>query len=111
MKTEQGEPVRINAASHWLASRPLAAVKAVTGLGVKYPKVVMEVKPDDAGNIKLFSGEGVRGSNEAAFGPTQIQIIQQKEVLYPVIDELKLQEKWSSPGRSQIGRASCRERV
>ncbi len=60
-----------------------------------FSKVTMEVKPDDAG-LKIFGNEGLRGTKDATFAPTQFQIIQQKEILYPVIDDLKLIPKWSA---------------
>jgi capsular exopolysaccharide synthesis family protein len=62
-----------------------------------YSKVTMEVKPDDA-RLKIFSNEGMRGTTDLRFAPTQFQIIQQKEILYPVIDSLKLVDKWSAKG-------------
>ena len=62
-----------------------------------FSKVTMEVKPDNEG-LKIFSNEGMRGTSDPRFATTQFQIIQQKEILYPVIESLKLVEKWSSKG-------------
>ena len=62
-----------------------------------YSKVTMEVKPDDA-RLKIFSNEGMRGTSDPKFATTQFQIIQQKEILYPVIDNLNLVQKWSGKG-------------
>ena len=61
-----------------------------------YSRVVMEVKPDDNG-IKVFDGgDAFRPNRDSNLQPTQFQIIQSKEILYPVIDNLKLVETWSS---------------
>ena len=62
-----------------------------------FSKVTMEVKPDNEG-LKIFSSEGMRGSSDPRFATTQFQIIQQKEILYPVIENLDLVKKWSSKG-------------
>lgn len=61
-----------------------------------FSKVTMEVKQDEG--LKIFSSEGMRGGSDPRFATTQFQIIQQKEILYPVIENLKLVEKWSSKG-------------
>ena len=54
--------------------------------------VVMQVKEDN-NNMQIFNGQmGVR--NDPHFSSTQFQIIQRKEVLYPVVDSLKLVQKW-----------------
>jgi succinoglycan biosynthesis transport protein ExoP len=61
-------------------------------------KVTMEVQPDHA-DVRIFQPT-VEGATfgDPRFASTQFQIIQRNEILYPVIDELKLQEKWSQPG-------------
>jgi succinoglycan biosynthesis transport protein ExoP len=64
--------------------------------------VTLEVKPDSYKGADAF-GDTQRGSTDIRFAPTQFQIIQQKELLYPVIDDLKLTEKWSAGG-SRIAR-------
>jgi succinoglycan biosynthesis transport protein ExoP len=58
-----------------------------------FSKVTMEVKPDGS-TFKVFGAEG-RGYNDPMFVPTQFQVIQKKEILYPVIEKLKLIETWS----------------
>ncbi len=62
-----------------------------------YSQVLMEVKPDNT-RLKIFSGG--EGAALAPMGlvPTQFQILQSRTVLYPVIERLKLQEKWSKGG-------------
>lgn len=63
-----------------------------------FSKVTMEVKPDDTG-VKIFGNDRFAGSADSRFAPTQFQIIQRKELLYPVIDNLKLQDEWMSGGQ------------
>lgn len=58
-----------------------------------YSKVAMEVKPDNSGMIKVFNEN--RSYSDPMFVPTQFQILQKKEILYPVIEKLKLVETWS----------------
>src|SRR5688572_10817960 len=59
-----------------------------------YSKVTMEVKPDNAGAVgKAFSND--RGFADPTFVPTQFQVLQKKEILYPVIEKLNLEEEWS----------------
>jgi uncharacterized protein involved in exopolysaccharide biosynthesis len=58
-----------------------------------FSKVTMEVKPD--GGMKVF-GPDARGYNDPMFVPTQFQVIQKKEILYPVIEKLKLIDTWSA---------------
>ncbi|MEI6560827.1 MAG: polysaccharide biosynthesis tyrosine autokinase [Verrucomicrobiota bacterium] len=61
-----------------------------------YSRVMMEVKPDDT-SLKVFdSGTPFRAQRDPTLQPTQFQIIQSKEILYPVIDNLKLVEVWSA---------------
>lgn len=62
-----------------------------------YSKVTMEVKPDNSGPVNVFGGSG-RSGVDPMFVPTQFQILQKKEILYPVIENLKLIEAWSSEG-------------
>jgi capsular exopolysaccharide synthesis family protein len=59
--------------------------------------VMMEIQPDTA-NMPVFSNGGPSGYTpniDPKFIATQFQIIQQKEILYPVIDELQLGKAWS----------------
>ena len=64
-----------------------------------FSKVTMEVRPDNSGPIQLFGNSG-RGTMDPQFVTTQFQIIQKTEILYPVIENLKLEQTWSGEGRS-----------
>ena len=57
--------------------------------------VIIEVEQNDQ-KIRIFS-EGFQGGMgmDPRFATTQFQIIQRKEMLYPVIDSLNLVQKWS----------------
>ncbi|MEY3481476.1 MAG: hypothetical protein RIQ71_2251 [Verrucomicrobiota bacterium] len=57
--------------------------------------VIIEVEQNDQ-KIRIFR-EGYEGGMglDPRFATTQFQIIQRKEMLYPVIDNLKLVEKWA----------------
>lgn len=59
--------------------------------------VIIEVEQNDQ-KIRIFR-EGYEGGMglDPRFATTQFQIIQRKEMLYPVIDNLKLVEKWAEP--------------
>jgi succinoglycan biosynthesis transport protein ExoP len=60
--------------------------------------VTMEVQPE-LSDVKIFD-RGMEGSfGDPRFAMTQFQIIQRSEILYPVIEEMKLQEKWSTTGQ------------
>jgi len=54
--------------------------------------VTMQVKEDN-NNMHIFGAEGSRGV-DPRFSTTQFQIIQRKEILYPVINTMKLLQKW-----------------
>jgi capsular exopolysaccharide synthesis family protein len=62
-----------------------------------FSKVSMEVKPDDSGPVRVFSG-GSRVTYDPQFVATQFQILQKTEILYPVIDRLNLELELSPPG-------------
>lgn len=72
-----------------------------------YSKVTMEVKPDNSGPLAngVFGGGG-RGGLDPMFVPTQFQILQRKEILYPVIDQLKLIDAWSGEGNKMSQEAA-----
>ena len=55
-----------------------------------YARVMMEVKSDDNTLIVFDNGTPFRPSRDPSLQSTQFQIIQSKEILYPVIDNLKL---------------------
>ena len=52
-----------------------------------YSKVTMEVEADNY-KIGIFDNDKFGPAVDGKFVPTQFQIIQSKEMLYPVIDEL-----------------------
>lgn len=62
-------------------------------------KVTMEVKPDNSGPINVF-GQGAQRGLDPQFVSTQFNILQKTEILYQVIENLKLVEAWSTEGRS-----------
>ena len=65
-----------------------------------FSKVTMEVKSDGTAFQIWSNDSGVRGADSMKLTPTQYQIIQRKEILYPVIENLKLTETWSTiPGQ------------
>jgi len=59
--------------------------------------VTMQVKEDN-NNMHIFGAEGGRGV-DPRFATTQFQILQRKEILYPVIDTMKLLQKWDLRSR------------
>ena len=60
--------------------------------------VTMQVKEDN--KMHIFNGESSDGERyDPRFSTTQFQIIQRKEILYPVIDALKLMQKWDMRSR------------
>jgi len=60
--------------------------------------VTMEVKQDNTGGIKVFGEGGSRGY-DPQFVTTQFQVLKKTEILYPVIEQLKLIEEFSAPGQ------------
>jgi capsular exopolysaccharide synthesis family protein len=65
-----------------------------------FSKVTMEVKADNSGPLNnMFSGTGRTGL-DPQFVTTQFQILQKTEILYQVIENLKLQQTWAPEGRS-----------
>ena len=76
-----------------------------------YSRVIMEVKPDGSG-FQIFSAEtGLRNDTGRNIQPTQAQIIQRKEILYPVIDNLKLTEAWAPVAGQKIAREEAYEQL
>ena len=59
--------------------------------------VTMQVKEDN-NNMQIFNG-GAGQRFDPRFSTTQFQIIQRKEILYPVIDSMKLLQKWDLRSR------------
>jgi succinoglycan biosynthesis transport protein ExoP len=65
-----------------------------------FSKVTMEVKPDNSSAIgDIFSNRAGRAGSDPMFISTQFNILQKTEILYPVIESLKLVEAWSTEGR------------
>jgi succinoglycan biosynthesis transport protein ExoP len=60
--------------------------------------VFMEVK-STAENPRIFGGDFNQPVHDPQLAPTVYQVIQRTGILYPVIDELKLQDKWAREGR------------
>src|ERR1051326_4250110 len=60
--------------------------------------VFIEVK-STAENPRIFGGDFNQPVHDPQLAPTVYQVIQRTGVLYPVIDELKLQDKWAREGR------------
>ena len=60
-----------------------------------FSKVTLEVK-SDANGLQIFSNQtGMQNTNnDPRLAPTQFQILQSKDILDPVIESLKLNEKW-----------------
>lgn len=70
--------------------------------------VTMQVQPDSA-SYRIFQPSSSEFGGDPRFAPTQFQIIQRSEILYPVVEELNLQERWSSgaqplPKQAAFGR-------
>src|SRR4029434_8687057 len=60
-------------------------------------KVTMEVKPDNSSAIgDIFSNRAGRSAQDPMFISTQFNVLQKTEILYPVIERLKLVEAWSA---------------
>jgi uncharacterized protein involved in exopolysaccharide biosynthesis len=63
-----------------------------------FAKVVIEVTPDNSRVIGDIFGHGRQARNDPRFVRTQAQILQTKAILYPVIQDLRLTDEWSSEG-------------
>jgi succinoglycan biosynthesis transport protein ExoP len=63
-----------------------------------FSKVTLEVKPDKFGSINIFENSS-RAIYDPTFVSTQFQILQKTEILYPVIESLKLGEAWKVDGK------------
>ncbi len=60
----------------------------------KYKSTAKVELRSDERDYKPFSGGGGSGGQDPRFVPTQIEIIQSTEVLYPVVDNLGLTKRW-----------------
>jgi capsular exopolysaccharide synthesis family protein len=62
-----------------------------------FSKSTIEVKPDET-TLKVFGEGGYTTSSDPRLAPTQLKIIQEKVILYQVIDQLGLTTKWANGG-------------
>lgn len=60
--------------------------------------VTMQIKEDN-NNLQIFNGQSMGMRNDPRFIGTQFQILQRKEMLYPVIDSMQLMRKWDIRSR------------
>jgi capsular exopolysaccharide synthesis family protein len=63
-----------------------------------YSQTSIEVKPDQ-NNINLSGGGSYNAASDPRLAPTQFKIITEKNILYPVIDDLNLTTKWANGGQ------------
>ncbi len=74
-----------------------------------FSKATIEVKADN-----YREGGAAFGANDRVFDPrfvlTQFQIIQKTQILYPVIDRLKLEERWAENGM-KLSRGAAHQRL
>jgi len=62
-----------------------------------FSKATIEVKPDN-NSMELFGQGAYNATSDPRLAPTQFKIIQEKGILYPVIDQLNLCQKWAGSG-------------
>src|SRR5689334_24257157 len=67
--------------------------------------VFIEVK-STAENPRIFSGDSTQPIHDPQLAPTVFQVVKRTSILYPVIDELKLQDKWAKGG-PRLSREAC----
>ena len=58
--------------------------------------VSMELKGDQENSLRVFRESGGPSGLDPRFAPTQFEIMQRKEVLYPVVEKLKLGVLWAA---------------
>jgi succinoglycan biosynthesis transport protein ExoP len=75
-----------------------------------FSKVTLEVKPDKFGSINIFENSS-RVMYDPTFVSTQFQILQKTEILYPVIESLKLGEAWRVDGKELPPMELCNKLV
>ena len=62
-------------------------------------KVTMEVKPDNSNALGgIFTSSSGRSAADPMFISTQFKVLEKTEILYPVIENLKLVDAWSTEG-------------
>jgi capsular exopolysaccharide synthesis family protein len=62
-----------------------------------FSKATIEVKPDRT-TLQVFGEGGYNTASDPRLSPTQLKIIQEKGILYPVLEELGLCAKWANGG-------------
>jgi capsular exopolysaccharide synthesis family protein len=62
-----------------------------------FSKAVIEVKPD-TNRFDVYGEHAYDAVSDPRLAPTQLKIIQEKDILYPVIDQLGLTTKWAKGG-------------
>jgi capsular exopolysaccharide synthesis family protein len=67
--------------------------------------VFIEVK-STAENPRIFSGDANQPIHDPQLAPTVYQVVKRTSILYPVVDELKLQDKWAKNG-PRVSREQC----
>jgi capsular exopolysaccharide synthesis family protein len=63
-----------------------------------FSKATIEVKPDKNTQLNVFGEGSYNTQSDPRLAPTQLKIIQEKGILYPVIDQLGLATKWANGG-------------
>jgi polysaccharide biosynthesis transport protein len=63
-----------------------------------YSTATIEVKPDATTSVNVYGEGGINVGSDPRLAPTQFKIIQEQEILYPVIDQLGLTTKWAAGG-------------
>src|SRR3954467_12653164 len=60
-----------------------------------------------AENPRIFGGDPTLPGHEPQLAPTVFQVIQRTGILYPVIEELKLGDRWSGQGGPRMSRENA----
>lgn len=60
--------------------------------------VTLQIKEDN-NNLQIFNGQSMGVRSDPRFLGTQFQILQRKEMLYPVVDSMQLMRKWDIRSR------------
>jgi len=62
-----------------------------------FSKITLEVKPDDTA-FHVFEGNNYNAASDPRLAPTQLKILTETSILYPVINQLNLTTKWANGG-------------
>lgn len=115
--TDAASEVKLHALDYWRVIRvrlgivvlAFLLVLLTTGITTYFmPRqyrstVSMELKYESE-NMRVFEQNRAGGGLDPRFAPTQFEIMQRKEVLYPVIDKLKLVDKFGADAGTTITR-------